>query len=527
VSTDFTPLRAEVNDARGFSRGILNVVVFVGRSEFHHAPAWTAVLAGVSLGILLLFPPRRLPILFLAIERTTFVILAAPVLVQLFSQYRIVFTVRTFVFLCLLSSWSRLARVWQKARSRWTLGLPDDPRLAIIGVAAVSVGFFTSMMLQELREYDANYSGFLHLSERWATTAPFLQIRPDLKQSLLIHDEGYDGQFMYLMAFDPFLQCFRNDIAMYRRVVDDPPYRYGRVGFPLLTRIVARGSPERFPAVMMWLVVLGNIPLAAALASLAWQGGRVPSSALTYLAIPSFAVSTAFALPEGLAAAGIVTGYAFWRSERRWLAVICFGLSLLIRETGLIFLLSLAFTSILDKRRHDLKWLVAAFLPLIFWRVFVASRFFRDFGPHAIVTSPGDLDLPFVGLAQLIRAGWTHSQAAPETLSAIVFPMVLAVAFAMAVWSLIERRGELQVAAAAYACIAISLNYSKIWSHVPSGERGTFETFLMLLLVYLVERSHSRMFNLALGTLFGTLVFYTFFISPEASASRMATLLIR
>src|SRR5205085_8935874 len=96
---------------------------------------------------------------------------------------------------------------------------------------ALGAAFFASAMLQALSTYGGNYSGFLHLSREVAARAPFLQERPDLARSLIVYDAGYDGQFMYLMAFDPFLRRFANRPEGYRAWVDNPPYRYGRIGF--------------------------------------------------------------------------------------------------------------------------------------------------------------------------------------------------------------------------------------------------------------------------------------------------------
>src|SRR5262249_4908815 len=129
-------------------------------------------------------------------------------------------------------------------------------------------------------------------------------------------EAGYDGQFMYLMAFDPLIRRFTNDVAEYRRILDDPPYRYGRIGFSALTRALSAGAAERYPAVMVWLTVLAHLPLAMAFAWLALGSARSPFAALSYLAIPSFAASVAFALPEALAAAGLIAGIAAWQRER-------------------------------------------------------------------------------------------------------------------------------------------------------------------------------------------------------------------
>src|SRR5262249_36952010 len=159
-------------------------------------------------------------------------------------------------------------------------------RIKVALVAAIAVGFFASLMLQERAPYRGNYSGFLHLSRSWAESTPFLQERPDLAGSLITYDAGYDGQFMYLMAFDPLLQRFKDNVGEYGRVVDDPPYRYGRVGFPLLARAVSGGAADRYPAALIWLTVLAHVPLAWALAVMASRAGASPYVALAYLAIP-------------------------------------------------------------------------------------------------------------------------------------------------------------------------------------------------------------------------------------------------
>jgi hypothetical protein len=73
----------------------------------------------------------------------------------------------------------------------------------------------------------------------------------------------------------------------------------------------------------------------------------------------------------------------------------------------------------------------------------------------------------------------------------------------------------------------VSLNYTRVWSHVPSGERGTFELFLGLLLILLVADPRDGQARRSLTAFFAALAAYTFIVSPEAGASRAALLLIR
>ena len=422
----------------------------------------------------------------------------------------------------------------------WEAGFARDGRRVMSG--ALGAAFFASAMLQALGTYGGNYSGFLHLSRDVADRAPFLQERQDLRRSLVVYDAGYDGQFMYLMAFDPFLRRFADRPQEYRSFLDNPPYRYGRIGFSLLTDLVSAGQPERFPATMVWLIVVAHFGLAALLATLAVRHGMSPFAGLWYLAIPGFTSSLMSALPEALAATGIVAGWLCWETRRPMLparatlAALSFAAALLIRETGVILVIALVLTA--DSARPGspargpildaLDALPAVSLvPVCAWRLFVALRLFPDFGWAAVVPNPGDLGVPFAGLGQLWQAGIGRTQPLPEIAGALVFPLLLTAALVLAVSLFFVRRGPLELAATVYAVVAVSLNYNQIWSHLPSGERGTFELFVCLLLLFLESGERPAWVRRALTGFFCVLAAYTFFIAPDAGTSRAALLSIR
>jgi len=291
---------------------------------------------------------------------------------------------------------------------------------------------------------------------------------------------------------------------------------------------------------MVWLIVAAHFALAALLAMIAVRHGMSPFAGLWYLAIPSFTSSLMSALPEVLAAAGIVAGVLCWEARRPVLAAVAFGAALLVRETGVVLILALVLA---DGRRHwssegDSRttgsgWkrsalvFLASLLPICAWRLFVASRLFTDFGWAAIVANPGDLGVPFAGLIHLWQAGFGSTQPSPEIAGAVVFPIILTAAFILAVALLTIRRGSFEIAAVIYAAIAVSLNYRQIWSHLPSGERGTFELFVCLLLVLLESEDRPAWIRRTLTGFFLVLGAYTFFIAPDAGTSRSALLLIR
>ncbi len=445
------------------------------------------------------------------------------------SPFRLVLAPRTFALLVVLICATRAFGAWSTFVSRWTLADAVRRRLAIAAAGAIGAAFFASAMFQTLAIYGGNYTGFLHIAREVAAQAPFLQERPDISGALIVDDAGYDGQFMYLMAFDPFLRRFADRPEAYRAFIDYPPYRYGRIGFSLLTSLVSAQRPERYPATMVWLILAAHAALAAALAALAVRHGMAPWVGLWYLAIPAFMSSLMSALPEALAAAGMITGWLCWEARRPVLAAVAFGAALLVRETGVVLIVAI----LLSTRWRGPQWksallvCVLSLLPVSAWRLFVASRLFSEFGWLAIVPTPGDFGPPFAGLFHLWQAGVGGTQAGSEIAGALVFPLILAAALVVAVALLYTRPGPIETAAAVYAGMAVSLNYDKIWSHLPSGERGTFELFLCLLLLLLESRTRPAWVRQTLTGLFAVLAVYTFLVAPDAATSRAALLLIR
>jgi hypothetical protein len=279
---------------------------------------------------------------------------------------------------------------------------------------------------------------------------------------------------------------------------------------------------------MAWLIVAAHFALATVLASFAARHGMSPLAALWYIAIPGFMSSLMSALPEALAAAGIVAGFLFWESRRPVLAAAAFGAALLVRETGVVLLgvLALQSASRVEWRRSALV-LAGALAPVCAWRLFVASRLFQEFKWEALVTNPGDLGVPFGGLVHLWTAGLQRAQPSSEVAGALVYPVLLAGALGVAASLWVARKGPLETAGLIYAVIGVSLNYEKIWSHLPSGERGTFELFVCLLLLFLGSAGRPAWIRRTLTVFFVVLLGYTFFIAPDASTSRAALLLIR
>jgi hypothetical protein len=340
----------EVATHHGNSSGPIYLVILPRGSTLGSRPSVLFVIA-LALAVLsasLLSPVRRLPrwaarthVLAIGVLGTVaLAILIAPWL----TPYRIV-----------LSEWTVLAWLavigarqlgtcvrWISAANTGGRGVAAPfARASVVALLVLTV--FWQPVRHRLVEYAGNYSGFLMISERAFSVNPLVKDRDDLRQQLrLLDNGGYDGQFMYFVAFDPFMREFRDRPRAYRDVVDAVPYRFGRIGFSALTRAAALGHSERYPVVMIWILLLSLAATSFGLSVIAQHHGRSAWYGALILAVPGFWQSIQSALPEPLAAATLVAGLACVIRRQLMPAGLLFAASLLVRETGVVLVLCVA-----------------------------------------------------------------------------------------------------------------------------------------------------------------------------------------
>ena len=143
--------------------------------------------------------------------------------------------------------------------------------------------------------------------------------------------EGYDGQFAYQIALNPL------EAASY---LDVPAYRYQRILYPLLARLLAVGQPALVP----WMLILDNI---AAIGVGTWATERLLTDfrvsrwyALVYGLYGGQLLGLRADLNEPLAQGMVQLAMLAWARERRLWAIFAFSLAALAKETTLIFLVA-------------------------------------------------------------------------------------------------------------------------------------------------------------------------------------------
>jgi hypothetical protein len=218
---------------------------------------------------------------------------------------------------------------------------------------------------------------------------------------------GYDGQFAYYIARDP-LQGWR--------YCDDAPYRYQRILYPMLARLLALGQDWLLP----YILPLINV---AALAAGTWLTEQILRRnqmsrwyALTYGLYAGQLMSARLDLNEPLAHA-LVQGAILAGERGRWRwTVLLFALSALTKETTLVFVAGYVL-SLLARRRWDraLSLTMGAGLPYLVWQgvlwLWLGSPGFGSGGegdtgwellPFRGLWSVGEINLRALGLLALV-----------------------------------------------------------------------------------------------------------------------------
>src|SRR5207249_400817 len=138
------------------------------------------------------------------------------------------------------------------------------------------------------------------------------------KGALVADNTGYDGQFFFYLAEDPFLTgkvATRHDVSSLH--IDHVSYRYQRILLPLLGWLSSYGDPD----VLQWTLPLINLfaVLGAGwlLASFLRERGQSPWYALVFMLSIGVVGSLVRDLSDPLAAALFTAGTVWWLRERR------------------------------------------------------------------------------------------------------------------------------------------------------------------------------------------------------------------
>jgi hypothetical protein len=482
----------ELSNLHGMSRGLITAVIVPSAVRATTAFEWPMVLliTIVLIGLVFVQGPPWANKWGRYIHGGVIAIIATLFAVSLFSAFVSPYQ----VLLAWDKFWILMAVAFARGLWRALVGLREviSPRLLgskaafdSIVVAVITTGFFIAVMITRLEQHKGNYSGFLQLDKTFIERSPLLEGRDDVKSTLSFVQGGYDGQFMYMMAFDPFMSTFKDDPRRYFEVVDTPPYRYTRIGYSLLTKLFAWDQPILFPQTMIWLILAAHFCAALALGAIIRHHGGHPAWAMLYAIVPGFLQSLNAGLPESIAAAGLLASTWLILKSRWVFAALVLGATLLVRETSVAFVVMMVLWLWLSKREWRGGFIVGLSIgALVAWRAFITWRLYPIYGMTTFLFTPGNIGMPFKGFVDLwavIGRGEYFLDYPPLAVAGRLFPIVLTSALIVSLVLLWKRRDGLSAAAVAASLIAVSLDYANVLLHVGNAERVSFDVFVLLL----------------------------------------------
>jgi len=172
---------------------------------------------------------------------------------------------------------------------------------------------------------------------------------------------GYDGQFAYQIARDPVGgRCY----------LDVPSYRYQRILYPLLARLLSLGKAPLIP----WVLILINVvalPTGTALTeAILAKHGVSRWHALAYGLYIGLLMPVRLDLTEPLAYMLVQAGVLAFSRQRLRMSALWFALAALTRETTLLFALAYILHLLSVRRwRAAFGWGGAVVTPFLTWQI--------------------------------------------------------------------------------------------------------------------------------------------------------------
>ena len=195
----------------------------------------------------------------------------------------------------------------------------DHPGLPLLITAIL----YSAFILLRLSYFSFDPSIFITAGDKY--------VNPDfLSHKIIVHEksDGYDGQFYYRLALDPF-PSKAEDFGVR---IDTPPYRHQRILYPFLVWLASFGNAEWVP----FLMIAVNF---AALCSIGWLGGvysqtvnRHAMWGLSFSLYPGFLLSLARDLTEIVGICLLLAGLLLIRKGRQLLAAVFLAMALLAKK---------------------------------------------------------------------------------------------------------------------------------------------------------------------------------------------------
>ncbi len=206
---------------------------------------------------------------------------------------------------------------------------------------------------------------------------------------------GYDGQFVYYIALNP-------DPESVNVLLDAPAYRYQRILFPVLARVLAFGQPALVPWTLILLGIFSQVTGTWLLTLLLRIRGVSIWYALPYGLWVGFLLAVRLDLPEPLAIGLVLAGFLALERDKHALSWLFFGMAIFAKETTAVFVFAVLLSAFLERRWRDVAGMVlVAVLPFVVFQFWLWQTFGQfGLGSGGDMATPFEI-IPFMGLVRI------------------------------------------------------------------------------------------------------------------------------
>jgi hypothetical protein len=304
---------------------------------------------------------------------------------------------------------------------------------------------------------------------------------------LLVPSAGYDGQFYYRLALDPV-----NWNATAYGITMDQPYRYTRIGYPVLAWLVSLGQHQFVPFALLAINLVGVAAMAYLGGVFARDSGRHALWGLAFAAYFGLVISVGRDTAEPMAEACMLGGLLAYRRSRPVLSACLFAVGAITRETILLAPAAIAVTRLIAMVRRktrpglaDLTWIVPA---VAYGALEVAVHSVVKGGFPLVANSKRNLTMPFTAMADAIKYDAAHINTAhlsPIDIALLEYATLGIFILAGLAVLLITTAPVHERLAFVFFVLELGLLSSQIWTSTFGDGRSLIEPYLMALILLL------------------------------------------
>ena len=359
-------------------------------------------------------------------------------------------------------------------------------KIAILAFAAVL--YIAVLALSAKHQFGGNLSGFLFASP--VGNCP--EVHYD---GLIVRDDsGYDGQFFYYIAIDPFVRspslysCTRTDA-----------YRYQRILFPMLASAVSAGNKERLPIAMLAVNLAGILLGTYFFIRICEASGLHPGLALFFTFSTGCLISLTRNTCEPLYIAALIGAFYFYAVRRDLFltaAALCLGTfakELALGTAGIL----LMFEWIKRRNFKTSLWLLMPFGFYFLWQMRIDSLF-AELPVQVTHAHPGAIQRSIVNFFAYyaerfaaVRAGSVQSWVDPLLQTNLILCLAFYAREALKMESPYPWIGGL------FGLLVLAFSFPPNGTDFWGYGRHSAEIFLCALMIYIVTKQKRYLIPLA------------------------------